>query len=314
MTKIDARQCAARLLAHDRILLLCHRDPDGDTYGSAAALAAVLSGLGKQVRIFCPDSFPGNLSFLDREYPDFDPEYNVALDVASVTMLGDGALRERPVHLCIDHHPTNPCYADETFLVNYAAAGEGVYEVIRAMGVPIDAFTATALYTALSSDTGGFRFANTTPQTHRYAADLMELGADVETIRVRLFESHSKGRVKVESDAMAGVRYYHGGDIAVISVSPADMAAAGADESELEGLAAEPLRIEGVHIGITMKGREDGSVRVSMRSDSDEYNVAKICALFNGGGHVRAAGCRLWDTLENAERRLIDACLQAVGS
>jgi len=205
-----------------------------------------------------------------------------------------------------------PDYAAETFLVDYAATGEAVFEILRRMGAPITPFIATALFTALSSDTGGFRFANTTAQTHRYAADLMELGADVEQVRIRLFESHSRGRVKLESDAMANMRYYRGGEIAVISISLAAFAETGIHESEIEGLAAEPLKIDGVHIGITLKERDNGSIRISMRSDSDRYNVAEICARFSGGGHVRAAGCRIWDTLENAEKQLISACEQAL--
>lgn len=310
--KIDAAQCAARLAANDRFLLLCHRDPDGDTYGCAAALAAALADAGKRVRIECPDEIPENLSFLLRPYGDFEPDYVVALDIASPNMLGDGALQARRVDLCIDHHPTNPDYAAETFLVDYAATGEAVFEILRRMGAPITPFIATALFTALSSDTGGFRFANTTAQTHRYAADLMELGADVEQVRIRLFESHSRGRVKLESDAMANMRYYRGGEIAVISISLAAFAETGIHESEIEGLAAEPLKIDGVHIGITLKERDNGSIRISMRSDSDRYNVAEICARFSGGGHVRAAGCRIWDTLENAEKQLISACEQAL--
>ena len=308
--RIDALQCVKRLAEQDDILLLCHRDPDGDAVGSASALALALSALGKRVKIDVPEKKPKNLVFLRRDYPDFEPRFIAAIDVAAEDMLGEDAQKKYAgkIDLCIDHHPTNPCYARETFLVNYAAAGEGVYEVLKAMNVPITPDVATALFTALSSDTGGFRFANTTAQTHRYAADLMEAGADTETVRRQLFDSKSRGRIRVESDAMANARFYHDGKIVVISVTDAAMRENGVEEYELDGLPSEPLHIEGVVIAVTLKQREDGMIRVSMRSDSDEANVAAVCARFGGGGHVRASGCRLTDTLEHAEELLVAAC------
>lgn len=171
--RIDSKTAAARLLEMDDITLLCHRDPDGDTYGSASALFDALSAMGKQVNIHCPDPFPANLAYLHREMPRFETKHFVAIDMAASSMLGDPKETRPAVELNIDHHPTNPLFAKETFLCSYAAAGEAVYEVIREMGAPVSPFCATALFTALSSDTGGFRYANTTTQTLRYAADLM---------------------------------------------------------------------------------------------------------------------------------------------
>jgi len=310
---IDVKKCAEFIRNWDNISLLCHRDPDGDTYGSATALADALISMGKTVKLECTSEYPKNLSYLKREYPEFIEEHTIAVDIAAPNMMGDRGIRRDRIDMCIDHHPTNPDYAALTFLVDYAAAGEAVFELIKELGAEISTFAATALFTALSSDTGGFRFANTTAQTLRYAADLMELGADVELVRMRLFESNSKGRVKVESKAMSDARFYRNGEIAVISVSLAMVAENGIDESELEGLASQPLTIEGVHIAVTLKEREDGSIRVSMRSDNDNYDVSAICAQFSGGGHVRAAGCRIWDTLEAAESLLVAACEEVLG-
>lgn len=308
--KIDAARCAALLQAHDDIRLLCHRDPDGDTYGSAMALFDVLTAMGKRVDVFCSSAFPANLRYLHREMPaGFTPRFLVALDVAAASMICDPPESRPKVDLCIDHHPTNPLYATETYLVPYAAAGEAVFEVIRALGGPISPFCATALYTALSSDTGGFRYANTSAQTLRFAADLMELGADCETIRVALFESKSRGQLGVESRALSDLHYYAQGRIAVLTITLALLAEFAVDESELEGLASKTLEIEGVDIGITLKERADGSVRVSMRSNG-AADVSAICRTFEGGGHVRASGCRIWDTVANAEQKLVAACLK----
>ncbi|MFV0497999.1 MAG: DHH family phosphoesterase [Candidatus Fimivivens sp.] len=309
--KIDAHRCAELLLQQDDICILCHRDPDGDTFGSAMALYDALTGLGKRAYIACRSPFPANLMFLTREAHAFEPKFTVAVDIASPAMIGDPPESRPQVDLCIDHHPTNPLYAKETFLSDYAATGEAIYEVLCAMGVPITPYAATALFVAMSSDTGGFRYSNTTPKTLRIAADLMDKGADFNRIRVALFESKSREQVRVESTALSAVRYYAGGRIAVISVTLDMLKTAGANESELEGIAAKPLTIDGVDIGITLKERDDGSIRVSMRS-SHKANVAEICSAFEGGGHIRAAGCRIWDSLENAENILVAACEKAL--
>ena len=309
--KIDTSLCAERLLAADRILLLCHRDPDGDTYGSAMALFDALTGIQKQVRVICVDPFPPHLAYLNRPMPQFKEEFVVSLDVASPPMLGEPANRRSDIDLCIDHHPTNPLYAKETLLVDYAATGEAVYEVILKMGIAVSPYCATALFTSLSSDTGGFRFANTSTQTLRYAANLMECGANVDLIRYQLFESQSRGMIQVEAAAMSNIHYYGDGKIAVISISQLLMQKANILDSELDGIAAKPLQIAGVEVGITLKERADQSVRVSVRSTA-KLNAAALCQRFAGGGHHRAAGCRIQGGLEKAEDQIVEASLASL--
>lgn len=308
--KIDAKRCAERLMEMDDIRLLCHRDPDGDTYGSAMALFDALTRMGKRVKVECVHPFPKNLAFLKKEMPaDFEEKFNVAIDIAAPSMLGDPPESRPHVHLCIDHHPTNPLYADETLLVDYGSAGEAVFEVIKELGADFTPYCATALFTAISSDTGGLRYSSVTPLTMRKSAELMDCGADFNLVRVSLFESKSRGQIQVESTALSQARYYSEGRIAVISVTLDMLAKAGIDESELEGLASKPIEIDGVDIGITLKERTDGSIRVSMRS-TENADCSVICKEFEGGGHVRASGCRIWDSIENAEKKLIEACLR----
>lgn len=301
------KDVAARLLAQEDIGLVCHRSPDGDTLGSAMALFHALSSLGKRVRVDCVDPIPRNLQFLAADFPEFIPSYRVAVDVAAPSMLGDPKENRPHIDLCIDHHATNEGYADETRLVNYAATGEVIYEIILELGAKISPTIATALYTALFTDTGGFRYANTTAQTLRYAAELMEAGADYNLIREQIYESKLRGQVQAEAEVLSHVHYYRNGQIAVITVSLDLLARTGVEEDELEGLSSLPLQIDGVDIGITLKERSDGSVRVSMRS-SAAADVSVICREFEGGGHVRASGCRIWDSLAGAEQKLIAAC------
>lgn len=310
--KIDAVQCAKLLLENDDIRIICHRDPDGDTLGSSMALFDTLTNMGKRVFIECASPFPANLQFLCQPLRDmkrFEPKFTVAVDVATPSMICDPPESRPHIDLCIDHHPTNPDYADNTYLVNYGAAAEAVFEVIKEMGAEPGEFAATALLTAISSDTGGMRYSSTRAQTLRTAAYLIERGADFNLIRVALFESKSRGQVTVESQALSAARYYENGRIAVISITRKMLAEAKVDESELEGLAAKPIEIMGVDIGITLKERDDGSIRVSVRTTA-AADASKICAQFEGGGHVRASGCRLWCDLEKAENDLVAASVK----
>lgn len=303
--KINAKETAKILLVEDFIELICHRDPDGDAYGSAMALFDVLVTLGKTVKVSCSSPFPDYLPFLAREFEDFEEKFSVAVDVASTNMLGDGAIQEKRIHLCIDHHPSNPCYADKTFLAPYAAAGEAVFEVIKEMGVPISPFAATAMLTAISADTGSFRYSNTSTQTLRYAAELFDLGADTQSVRVSLFESKGKAQLAVESSALLNTKYYENDRIAVVSVPVALLNKFDALETSLESLPAIAIAIEGVDVGLTLKEREDGTVRISVRTNANA-DASAIAQEFSGGGHIRASGCRFRGTLEDAEVKLVE--------
>ena len=234
----------------------------------------------------------------------FEPKFTVTVDTASIKLLGDGEIRNTHVNLCIDHHPSNNFYADETFLPDCAAAGEAVLEVLNELSCVITPTMATALLTALSSDTGSFKYSNTTAQTLQYGADLLRAGADKDLVRVNLYESKSRAQVLVESAALAGCEFFSQDRLAVVTVPLALLEKFGADESELEGLAAKPIEINGVDIAITIKERADGSVRVSVRT-SEKANACAICEVFEGGGHLRAAGCRLYGTVEECKQKLI---------
>lgn len=199
--KISAKEAAMLLCAHDRILILSHKNPDGDTLGSAYGLLRALRSLGKTVRTQCTDRLPQMFSYLADgvQQEDFTPEFVVAVDVASVSLLGDAVTEAYPnVDLCIDHHHTNELYAQKTYLYDGASACEAVYEVICEMGVSITPDLADCLYTGMATDTGCFRFSNTTPKTMRLAADLMEQGARYAELNRLLFETKSKERIAVE--------------------------------------------------------------------------------------------------------------------
>lgn len=306
--KISAKEAATLLCAHDRILILSHKNPDGDTLGSAYGLLRALRSLGKTVRTQCADRLPQMFSYLADgvQQEDFTPEFIVAVDVASVSLLGDAVAEAYPqIDLCIDHHRTNELYAQKTYLYDGASACEAVYEVICEMGVSITPDLTDCLYTGMATDTGCFRFSNTTPKTMRLAADLMEQGARYAELNRLLFETKSKERIAVERMALDTISYAADGKIALICISQEMVKESGADESELGGISGIPRTIEGVEIGITMREKETGGYKISVRTAA-YADASKLCAAFGGGGHIRAAGCVINAPYEQAKTMLLE--------
>lgn len=302
-TDTDAAGCAKLLLSSDRILLLCHMKPDGDTLGSAFALCHALKKLGKTVRVECSDGFPARYEVLFGDVPvykqpEFPPEVVVAVDIADTQLLGVQTSRYKDrIDLCIDHHPSNTRYAKQLFLNGQAAAtAELVYQVICEMGVSVDRQIANCIYTGLSTDTGCFRYSNTTSYTMRLAADMMDLGIESYAINRRMLEMKSVGRIQLERIVMDTLEYGFNNRYAVIVISRDAVEETGVQEDELDGIAAYPRQIEGVEIAATLRQKGPEEYRISMRCGIP-YNASEICGRLGGGGHARAAGCTLRGTL-----------------
>lgn len=308
---LPVSRAAEILMQRDNITLLCHRRPDGDTVGSAFALYYALQMLGKEVRVLCADPLPEMYRYL---YPDYSPsrvlewpvEYVVAVDVATAELLG--GLEEKygtMVDLCIDHHPSNSDYAALTCLwAGAAACAEPVAAIIKAIGLPISGRIAECLYTGLATDTGGFRFSNTTAATMRLAAEIMESGVDTARLNTCIFESVSKAKMLAEARMMSALQFYENDRIAVMPVTLAIRAETGVTGEELEDVAGIPRKIEGVLLGITIKEHEE-ECHISLRS-KEPVNADQIAAAFDGGGHRFAAGCTIRASVEEAARLLVE--------
>ena len=307
---LSAARAAELLMQKDNITLLCHRRPDGDTVGSAFALYYALKELGKEVRVLCADPLPKLYDYL---YPGYKPgrilyepvEYVVAVDVATAGMLG--SLEERygtMVDLCIDHHPSNSDYAAQTCLWSEAGAcAEPVAAIIKAIGLPVSGRIAECIYTGLATDTGGFRYSNTSAGSMRLAAEIMESGVDTALLNTRIFESESKAKVLAEAAMMSALQFYADDRIAVMPVTLAVRAATGVTGEELEDVAGIPRKIEGVLLGITIKEHED-ECHISLRS-KEPVNADEIAKAFGGGGHRFAAGCTIKASVEEAAGLLV---------
>ena len=261
--------------------------------------------------MLCADPLPEMYRYL---YPDYTPsrvlewpvEYVVAVDVATADLLG--GLEEKygtMVDLCIDHHPSNTDYAALTCLwAGAAACAEPAAAIIKAIGLPVAGRIAECLYTGLATDTGGFRFSNTTAATMRLAAEIMESGVDTARLNTCIFESVSKAKMLAEARMMSALQFYENDRIAVMPVTLAMRAETGVTGEELEDVAGIPRKIEGVLLGITIKEHEE-ECHISLRS-KEPVNADQIAAAFDGGGHRFAAGCTIRASVEEAARLLVE--------
>lgn len=313
--RIEIYEAAGFLSAHDDYLILMHASPDGDTLGSGFALCGALQRLGKRAKAVCPDPIPQRFDYMRRAVQEQEFEYKtiVAVDVADPKLLGGMRELGEKTSLCIDHHASNVNYAEKLLLhEDCAAAAELVYQVITQLGVPTDPELADCLYTGIATDTGCFKYSNTTPQSHIYASMLMLAGARTAEINFAMFELKTQGRLKLEQQVLDGIRYYANGHIAVISVMKETVSAIdGIDSDDVGAMAAIPRRIEGVDIGISIKEKGENVFKASLRS-SERIDVSEIAQQFGGGGHARAAGCTFNCGLEQAESQIVAACQSAL--
>lgn len=307
--RIDLHETAKILENADKILLLCHSHPDGDTLGSAYALARALLGMGKRVRVECSDPIPKDFSFMLEgiETDDFEPELIAAIDVADINLLGkesEGKYTGK-IGLCIDHHGSNMLYADKVCLeADSASTAEIIYLLLKIMQVDPDPVIASCLFTGVSTDTGCFRFSNTTVRTFEIAAELAKLGADTYNIIQVFFETKTKTYAALERLALDSMRFYFSDRCALICVTQDMYKRSGSNESETDRLANLPRQIEGVLVGVTMRELKDGSFKASVRTHGD-IDASAICKRLGGGGHMGAAGCTLYGSKQQAINSLL---------
>lgn len=309
---ISVTEAADFLKQRDNFVILTHQNPDGDTLGSGFGLAMLLEKLGKKSTVICSDEIPGKYSYFTKFAPqnaDFNGELTVvAVDVADVKLLGrleaDYANR---VELCIDHHISNIGYAAATYLDSDAAANcECIFDLAKILSVEIDENMALALYTGISTDTGCFRFSNTTSKTLRIGADLMELGIDTAEINRIMFETKSRIRVELERMALEAMEFHFDDKCAIITVTREMYEKTGCKDEDLEGITSISRSIEGVIVGVTLREREEGGFKISVRT-YPPVDASEICKRVGGGGHIRAAGCQLGAeyTVEQAKAEML---------
>lgn len=308
MTRLE---CARWLLAHDNYLILTHRRPDGDTIGSAGALCLGLRQLGKTVHILENPEITASYAYLHRglTVPAAHSSHTpICVDVAAPNMLPDAflPLLER-IALRIDHHGTavsfTPC---ELVDPTAAACGDILYDVLLEMGVLLDPSIAEALYIAVSTDTGCFRYANTNAHSYRVAAACADAGGDLYTINQRVFDTNSLAKLRLQGWMVENTRFYRNGTVAVCALPKAVEQAIGVTEDDMDSISGFTRSIEGVQLAATLRELSNGRVKVSVRAVPGQ-DAAAICSNFGGGGHKGAAGATLDMKLEEAAEALAAA-------
>lgn len=306
----NLKAIADKLLTMDNIEILTHRYPDGDTLGSAYALCGALQQLNKNARVITAGEPAKKYNFLKKGVAEqeFEAEYVVSVDVAATSLLGENEEKYKDrIDICVDHHGTNSIDAKMKYVdPESASAAEIVFELLGLMtGVTLDKHIATCIYTGLSTDTGCFRYTNTTPKTHLIAAKTMAAGAPWEKINAEMFEIMSPARIELQKLVYNTLELHLEGKLALIVVTLDMLKKAGVGDDEVEGLASIPRRVEGVLMGITIREKENGVFKISVRTN-EGVDASAYCAVFGGGGHVAASGCTVEGTLEYVKEALIN--------
>lgn len=303
----------AQILKKEKdIALVSHIEPDGDAIGSILGLGLALIKSGKQVQILNPDGVPQTFTFL----PGADLVRDSFLYISEAVVLMDctdleriGGLEKEAVKasklINIDHHVSNKFFGDFNLVdTNAAATGEIAYKVIKALGVKIDPKIASCLYTAIVTDTGSFKFENTTSETHLIAADLLNYGMNLGTIRRHLWESMPIDTIRLLTETLTTLEMDTSGEIAWVTMPYQIFQQYGPAAQHLEGVVNYAKSVQGVEIGIIFKELEPNQIRVGLRSKAiADVNI--VAQALGGGGHKRAAGCTIKGSLEEAKELVI---------
>ncbi len=310
------QETAAMLQTMDRVLLLTHVRPDGDTIGSAAALCQALRDMGKTAYLLPNAGTTETYQPYAEGYwgaADFEPDYVVSVDIAALSLLPENAKKYAGrIHLSIDHHPSNEDFAPHLcVLPEMAACGEIVYEIVRLM-TPVTQEIALPLYVAVSTDTGCFVYSNTSAHTHRVAAALLETGIAVAGVNKALFRTKSRTRLAMEAWMAEWAEYYDNDRVVIMQIPRSlclDYKATEADVEELSSLAA---LVAGTDCGVTLRELEGGRVKISLRT-GPRVNATAVCALLGGGGHAAAAGATISGSMKEAKQAVLQAIDMVVG-
>jgi len=293
----ELKTAAEYLQKRDNFHIICHVNPDGDAVGSAAGLALILHGLGKKTKVRCAGEFPHVFDFLSLRLPQDceTPETVVSVDTASVGQWGKLWADYNRCDLSFDHHISHAQERFEDILVldpKAAATGVIILQLAKELGAELTPDIADALFTAVSTDTGCFKYANTDVGAHAAAIELTEAGADTETITRKMFETRSRSEMEMWRMILDSIKYYSDGKIAVVTVTQKMREKAGFYNDDLGEMASIPRQIEGVECGITLKQLQRAVYKISVRTN-EKLSAEEICKAFGGGGHTRAAGCTI---------------------
>ncbi len=303
-------------------VLTTHINPDGDGLGSEVALALYLTGEGKSVSVINQSETPAYYAFMKSLFPiaTFSPEKHIdifksadviiALDTntaARFSALKESVLQSGALKICIDHHPDREAFADLYIIDEQATAtGEIIFKLLKYLnGNAVTPPIAEALYAAIMTDTGSFRFPKTDPETHTIAAELLERGADPTKIYQKIFEEGSANKLKLLGRALDSLTIYHHGVVAAITLLRKDFTETFTSEEDTDNMVNYTLTIGGVKIGLMFIELAEG-MKVSFRSKGT-IPINTLAKEFGGNGHMNAAGARIYgSTIDDVMKNVVE--------
>jgi bifunctional oligoribonuclease and PAP phosphatase NrnA len=308
----DLSAVSEQIQRGDNFCVVSHVNPDGDSIGSLAAMSELLAGLNKQHVIFLHDKVPDKYLFLleglpvTRDMADVRTGPLLALDCSDLSRLGQLQEREKDYFIInIDHHVSNTRYGQINLVDPLAAAtGEIIYRLALLLKARITKKMARALYTSISTDTGSFKYENTTGQTFQVMADLMQTGFHLREVSLRVFDETSLSSICLLREGLKSLWVSPDGKIACLTIQDEILTACDAREEDLEGLINHAVNIRGVEVGLLFRQKEAGEIKVGFRSKG--VDVSRVAASLGGGGHAKAAGCSLDGDLEEARKLVLD--------
>lgn len=304
----------------ESFMLTTHMNPEGDAIGSTLALALALSSIGKNVTINTIDPVPGILKFLPscnkvQQIKTVDGRFDavIVLDCGDLERVGFLSKDNIPADILIniDHHKTNPGFGTINLVEEAVASADIVYTIIKKMNIPVTPEIAVCIYTAIMTETGSFRYTNTTDHTLRVAGEMISYGANPAEIADKVYNRNSIGRLNLLGLVLSTLKLSGDGKIAWITVLEEMFKETGTTKEDTEDLINYPRSVEGVEVAILFRQSND-DWKLSFRSNG-KVDVALVSLEFGGGGHSMAAGCLLKGSLEEVMEKVIGKVAEAVG-
>lgn len=307
----DAKQIAEYICANDGYAVVCHENPDGDALGSLLAMTRSLQKMGKEAVAVCADPVPykykrlAGMELIQPAGAAAGFSHMITVDCAQQDRVGAEVCRVMAdaYTINIDHHQSNTSISDMNYIGRASSCAELVYEVVQAMGVPLDAELAGYLLLGVSTDTGNFSYANTNADTLRFAAALLDAGADLHTMCNDIYKRRSMCATRLVGRAIGSIELRQNGRVAMMTLAEKDFIDCEANTGDTEGLIDYARDIDTVEVAVMLR-EVSGGVKGSMRSKGG-VDVSRLAAKVGGGGHHGAAGFVLQGTgLEIAKQNV----------
>lgn len=310
----------AFLLTKKSVAILPHINPDWDALGSSLALRTLLRSANIKADVIMPEALSYHLGFMNSdvlvydENEAYDYEVVCGVDVSTVERLGDRRVLfdNAPQTAWIDHHLSDEVYSPVSYVnSNASSAAEVIYSMMRELSIPVDKEVGTYLYCALTSDTGSFRYANTTACAAELLRDIVLAGVDIPYLANQLYFRGTFAQMKLRAAAVNTIELFEDNKIGIAHITEEMIEKSGAERSDAGALSDLPRGIDTVRVSAVIKEEADGFSKVSFRSKG-EYNVEQIAALFGGGGHEKAAGATIKGTIEEVKALILPHLIKVV--